>query len=438
MSMDRKIALLLVLLTAISLIATNITGCLPVQAESNIIVVPDTYRTIASAIGNATQGDIIFVKKGTYQERSLKIDKAIILVGEDRDRTIIQNIDVYNVTTLLPGFTPPLVAIEIEADNVKLWNFTITSNRWFLPVNASADGVQIVDNVFVPKSEGINVDGSNNIIARNSLSGIGNEFVRCTGSNNIVLENKLTGSASSTYGAIYVKGSSNLVYNNSIVDTGSWGFGRIRVYGDKNTVAKNNLARSAGIEIGRGSNNLVFGNRITFGGGISVTHGFNNIFCANHIENAGVGAMIGAHQDLIDFERSGPAYSNNTLYHNNFINNTEQVLTDWTDYGTNYFDNGNEGNYWSDYTGKDADGNGIGDTPYTIDYKRKDNFPLTAPFDVDSVKIELPEGVSVPAIKLPDFNSSELIPIKFVLVASGASATAICAGLLVYFKKHKS
>ena len=58
----------------------------------------------------------------------------------------------------------------------------------------------------------------------------------------------------------------------------------------------------------------------------------------------------------------------NTIYHNNFINNPEQV---YSYNSSNLWDNGAEGNYWSDYAGKDQDGDGIGDTrlPHTgLDY----------------------------------------------------------------------
>jgi len=67
--------------------------------------------------------------------------------------------------------------------------------------------------------------------------------------------------------------------------------------------------------------------------------------------------------------------SGNTIYHNNFIDNTYQVENFESN---NAWDDGypSGGNYWSDYTGVDANGDGIGDTPYVIDADNQDRYPL--------------------------------------------------------------
>jgi hypothetical protein len=66
---------------------------------------------------------------------------------------------------------------------------------------------------------------------------------------------------------------------------------------------------------------------------------------------------------------------NNTFFHNNLIDNKRQA----DDY-KNVWDNGVEGNYWSDYSGSDSDGDGIGDTPYYIPTDAQDRYPLMAPY----------------------------------------------------------
>jgi parallel beta-helix repeat protein len=88
--------------------------------------------------------------------------------------------------------------------------------------------------------------------------------------------------------------------------------------------------------------------------------------------------------------------SNNTIYLNNFvglgerhgepITHSEDSINTWhSPEEITYTYNGNTytsylGNYWSDYTGGDADEDGIGDTPYPID-SDADNYPLVEPFE---------------------------------------------------------
>jgi parallel beta-helix repeat protein len=97
--------------------------------------------------------------------------------------------------------------------------------------------------------------------------------------------------------------------------------------------------------------------------------------------------------------------SGSTIYFNNFANNSNNVrsedstniwnspqLISYTYNGmkyTNYL-----GNYWDDYTGTDADGDGIGDTLYSID-RDSDNYPLTMPFENYEIGGEAPQGYAI-------------------------------------------
>ena len=83
----------------------------------------------------------------------------------------------------------------------------------------------------------------------------------------------------------------------------------------------------------------------------------------------------------------------NTAYNNTFIDNGIHQAFDNRD---NSWDNGSWGNYWSDYTGKDENGDGIGDTPRPIytDAPRwgpaADRYPLMKGYDM-----EVPEMVGL-------------------------------------------
>jgi parallel beta-helix repeat protein len=75
----------------------------------------------------------------------------------------------------------------------------------------------------------------------------------------------------------------------------------------------------------------------------------------------------------------------NVICSNSFIANDRNVVSDFAGpfsnlssghYSQNTWDNGIEGNYWSDYHGPDADKDGIGDTPHIIDANNTDYRPL--------------------------------------------------------------
>jgi len=73
--------------------------------------------------------------------------------------------------------------------------------------------------------------------------------------------------------------------------------------------------------------------------------------------------------------------STNIIYHNNIINNSEQVYAENS--SNNKWDNGHQGNYWSSYNGTDQNGDGIGDTSCQLGCNQTDNYPLIHPYVPD-------------------------------------------------------
>ena len=102
----------------------------------------------------------------------------------------------------------------------------------------------------------------------------------------------------------------------------------------------------------------------------------NNTLTGNIASNNEYGICYGA---------TDAGSPNNSIYHNNFVNNIQQINIKKT---VNAWDDGSGGNYWSDYTGVDANGDGIGDTPYVINKNNMDRFPLMAPMSVFDAGIE--------------------------------------------------
>jgi len=115
------------LLIMIFLAASIPTLPIKVNADPATIVVPDDARTITAALQHASDGDTILVKKGTYQEQQLIINKTISLISEDPDNTKI-------VLTPPVGPYGPLgtwgidYTVKIGANNVTLSGFTITAS----------------------------------------------------------------------------------------------------------------------------------------------------------------------------------------------------------------------------------------------------------------------------------------------------------------------
>lgn len=468
--MSKSVALLLVLVLAVS----GIVKFLPVKGEYRTIVVPDDYSTIASAVGNATYGDTVLVRKGTYLEHSFVIDKTLSLIGENVDNTIIRNID-----PATPLFSSSIMvgptAITISADNVVISGFTIT--------NASPDigggglKTKIIGNNL---PDGITLyGGSYETVAQNTLG-----FIHSKSPHTFIANNTIHGSGALIHVEnAYKSGYENVIYKNSLIGTNTVtpangpnrGVATHMSYG--NLIASNNIKNCyVGVDLEAVSDTVV-ANRITAGFiGLAVTQGGGkNSFYANNIElNTYATAISGL---------------GNTVYDNNFINNSQQIGSPDLIVGPNpttntFWFKGTQGNYWSDYLSRypnasEVDSSGIGDTPYVIDASNIDQYPLMAPYNTSSLTIQLPtwadlslltwlptvsfppqpSPTSPPATPTPSPTASptatpsesltpspEATPrnkehetplTNSVAVASGALVTAIGIGLFLYFKKRK-
>ena len=94
----------------------NVSIVCKLSRQPTTIIVPDEYPSITDAIGNASAGDTIMVRSGTYFENPI-IDKPLTLQGENSANTIVVGTGGYVGASV---FT-------VAADNVKISGFTITS-----------------------------------------------------------------------------------------------------------------------------------------------------------------------------------------------------------------------------------------------------------------------------------------------------------------------
>jgi parallel beta-helix repeat protein len=181
--------------------------------------------------------------------------------------------------------------------------------------------------------------------------------------------------------------SNNKIVENKISDCT---FGISMVYSDNIIIEKNTITNSnAGIFFSASSQITIRENNITKNGsGINLymNPGFTdhiNITRNNINYNSGTGIEIqGSSKDIVtennitNNQVGVSFYTANscTFYYNNFISNFEQFQIGYRNDSSTIpdiiWDNGKEGNYWSNYTGFDLNFDGIGDTPHIVDKPR--------------------------------------------------------------------
>ena len=248
---------------------------------------------------------------------------------------------------------------------------------------------------------GIYLSDRENVTVRNTqITGFHSGIRLYSCSNNVISGNNIT---ASSYAGIYLEYSSNNGVSGNSMGNNSLG---IRLwYSNYNSISGNNITTSyfTGISLRESSHNGIIGNDIANnnqGINIYVTSNYNVVRGNSITANVGGIWLLNAFNNNIrENNITASSYagilleygsSDNILYHNNLIDNSIQALAENS--SGNLWDHGypSGGNYWSDYTGVDADGDGIGDTPYVINAENRDNYPLMGHF----IKIQIPGDIN--------------------------------------------
>ncbi len=228
----------------------------------------------------------------------------------------------------------------------------------------------------------VNLEGSNNIviedtIIRDCVDGV----IRGTGSNNIIRRNAITGAWG--VGILIWEGVGNLVSENRISGVKEE-YAAIKA-GRADSVVSDNIVSGGGVGIQTLERQTISGNRIA-NCSIGLDIGWNDSRIeGNDIADCAIGMRLSGNDHMVAGNTlsgcgEGLATENcadNLIYRNNFIGNGVQARQ----YNANnQWDDGTHGNYWSDYAGIDADGDGVGGAPYLFDENGRDDLPSMFPF----------------------------------------------------------
>ena len=331
------------------------------------------FQTISSAVMAAQSGDEIVVSAGNYTENII-LNKSLTLTGEtgaelvgpgqgsvitvDADRCVIRNLTVRHSGGDLRA--------EDAGILLRSRGNTVENNRL----------IDILFGIYLYNSED-NLIRGNHITGRKELeAGERGAGLHLWNSANNRLEGNVI---SETRDGIYVQSSPRNVMNGN--DVSNLRYGLHFMSSDDNTFEGNlfhdNIAGAA----------IMYSQRIKLRGNSFVhNRGFSSfgilfqdcrqcIAEENLIANNATGVFLEALRDSVvrnntisENDVAAQVFSsseNNTFTRNNFVDNISPLQMIGKGTSTTWSD-GAVGNYWSDYTGYDLDGDSVGDVPFRI------------------------------------------------------------------------
>ncbi|MFE3845403.1 right-handed parallel beta-helix repeat-containing protein [Thermoplasmatota archaeon] len=281
------------------------------------------YTRIQDAIDISINGDTIYVYKGVYRE-NLNINKAIKIIGEDKDNTMINGGKKGNV-------------VRITKDSVTISNFTIQNSG----------------NRDYPLGDcGIKLHSNYNEIYENNINNNGKGIFLKSSSNNAIYNNRIT---FNTYIAFEIEDSSNnLIYENQIIENDNEGmFIDSTPLGSNsnNIIIKNNISnnRDDGILMRDSSDCIINHNILSNNGhnGLDLQYSSNNTMNFNNLTNNnrfGIKIIDSPNNSIKNnnifdnLQGIGLSYSSNIIIiDNNFSSNGIKII-------------GNQPNLWDTHT----------------------------------------------------------------------------------------
>lgn len=314
------------------------------------------FFSIQDAIDASQDGDTIKILPGSYHG-GIVVSKSITITTEDMENTQISS---GQKSPYLMEITAPSVSIE----RLSIVDLTNTSHRKaVIHISSEAEGSKIINNLINHSISGygIEIKNANNIIIRNNTI-TNTQGVNIYHSNLIAIDSNNICNASNFPGVRLASSNGNKIGGNTIENCN---YGIYADDSDDNTIF-NNAIRSnvnSGILMSSGNNNDFINNTIYENGNAGIDLKSNNgIITESLIYDNGIGISLSKsgcniyknvlyNDGLYNiYAKSGS--KNNVIYDNNF---TKFIGSHAKDEGSNRWDNGSIGNYWSDFFGPDPE-----------------------------------------------------------------------------------